>query len=226
VVSKESRGTKARAPDAKFQRAPRKKGLRKIPLQERSRERLERILDSGQREFAGVGYEAATMESIAERAETSIGSLYQFFPDKRALFDAVAARYERQAADFLTALITSAPEGMSMEDMVSRYLDAFWTFMQSSEGVRAVWINGRLSRSLLDLSDAMNRESAARVADLLAIHASHLSKSRRESVAMTIVELVGCMLFVAVRKRPPHGKRVIAETKTVLTGYLSRVLEG
>ena len=70
-------------------------------MQARSKERAERILDAAAHVFAEAGFDAATTEAIAERAETSIGSVYQFFPNKDALFDAIASRYfERSRALF------------------------------------------------------------------------------------------------------------------------------
>jgi AcrR family transcriptional regulator len=58
---------------------------------------MTRIVEAADRVFADVGYEAATMEQIAERAETSIGSVYQFFPNKGALFEALCDRYFERA---------------------------------------------------------------------------------------------------------------------------------
>ena len=55
---------------------------RRVPVQERSKKRLEAILEAAARLFAGSGYEQTTMEGIAEAAGTSIGSVYQFFPNK------------------------------------------------------------------------------------------------------------------------------------------------
>ena len=60
---------------------------RRVPTQERARRRVARILDAAALVFAEQGFEAATMEDIAARAETSIGSIYQFFPNKLAIFD-------------------------------------------------------------------------------------------------------------------------------------------
>src|ERR1700690_1046063 len=71
---------------------------RRIPLQERSRARVLRILDAAAELFASVGYDAATTEEIAARARTSIGSIYQFFPNKRAMFDAITARHLSDAS--------------------------------------------------------------------------------------------------------------------------------
>src|SRR5690348_8081555 len=81
--------------------APAPEMARRVPTQERSRKRYEQILDAAAKVFGDIGYEAATTEAIAREAETSIGSLYQFFPNKQALFDAIAARHiEKSRAAF------------------------------------------------------------------------------------------------------------------------------
>ena len=80
--------------------------LRKKPTQERSKLRVKRILDTAALVFAEVGYAAATVETIAERAGVSIGSLYQFFPNKRALFNAVGAAYLEESRGLFDRLMT------------------------------------------------------------------------------------------------------------------------
>ncbi|MDA0565600.1 TetR/AcrR family transcriptional regulator [Streptomonospora sp. S1-112] len=84
--------------------------LRRTPAQRRSRARVERLVEAAEAEFAEVGYDSASTRSIAARAETSIGSLYQFFPHKRALLDAVAARH-LAALDQVTAAASGAAAG-------------------------------------------------------------------------------------------------------------------
>ena len=54
--------------------------LRKTPVQQRSADRLARILDAAAQVFEDRGFEGATTEAIALRAGISIGSLYQYFP--------------------------------------------------------------------------------------------------------------------------------------------------
>jgi AcrR family transcriptional regulator len=67
--------------------------MRRQPKQKRSQERIERILDVAAEVFDEVGFEAATTHAIASRADTAIGSLYQFFPDKLAIFHALELRH-------------------------------------------------------------------------------------------------------------------------------------
>lgn len=65
---------------------------RKQPKQERAEKTRRRILDAAAHIFAEHGYAAGTTNRIAEQAGVSIGSLYQYFPNKdailRALMDA------------------------------------------------------------------------------------------------------------------------------------------
>ena len=66
---------------------------RKSPSQERSRRTVERILDAAARIFHEQGYAAATTNDIADEAEVSIGSLYQYFPNKDALLVTLTERH-------------------------------------------------------------------------------------------------------------------------------------
>jgi len=75
--------------------APAPKPSRRLPQQARSRQRFNQILDAAARTFDEVGYEAATTEMIAVRANTSIGSLYRFFSDKSAILYALAEIHNR-----------------------------------------------------------------------------------------------------------------------------------
>ena len=199
--------------------------LRKKPLQERSRLRLERILAAGEKEFADEGYDAATMEKIADRAGTSIGSVYQFFPDKRALFRSVAERYESDSRDYFAKLIFEAQPGMSVDELVDYALEGVWSFMRQGDGLRAVWLNGFLSRELIELAEAMNEKSAEVLSQLIATRAPKLPRARRELVARFTIDMVGCMLFVAARSPAALAERVIEELKLNVKAYLARVVE-
>jgi AcrR family transcriptional regulator len=78
---------------------------RKAPRQERSRRTVERILDAAAHVFHEQRYTAATTNDIADEAEVSIGSLYQYFPNKDALLVALTRRHIESATAGLTDLL-------------------------------------------------------------------------------------------------------------------------
>src|SRR5215510_11144999 len=66
--------------------------LRRVPVQGRSVARVQRMLDACASLVDELGYEGLTTTLLAERAGVAIGSVYQFFPDKRAVVQALTAR--------------------------------------------------------------------------------------------------------------------------------------
>jgi AcrR family transcriptional regulator len=67
--------------------------MRKEPRQARSRATVEAIVEAGARVLAQQGWNGFTTNETARVAGVSIGSLYQYFPDKLALVEAVRRRH-------------------------------------------------------------------------------------------------------------------------------------
>ncbi|GAA2736322.1 TetR/AcrR family transcriptional regulator [Actinocorallia aurantiaca] len=67
-------------------------GVRRAPVQRRSVERFERLLDACAELLAEVGHDALTTRGVARRAGVPIGTLYQFFDGKAGLLQALASR--------------------------------------------------------------------------------------------------------------------------------------
>jgi len=225
-----ARARPARPAPPKKAKAPKKPvvvepELRRVPTQARSKERFERILDAADAIFADVGVDAATTEAIAEQAGTSIGSVYQFFPNKKALFDALCTRYLDRARLLFESLVASGIALRPWPELVDAVVDAFWRFNVDLPGFRAIWVHQNISIEMLDASDAVNRAIAEQAEGVIQAFAPRLSKARREIVAMTAVEAVSAMLFVAVRRGGTEATRLVEETKVLLKAYFAKVME-
>jgi AcrR family transcriptional regulator len=194
---------------------------RRIPLQERSQKRVERILAAAAELFVEQGYDATTTEAIAERAGTSIGSLYQFFPNKLALFDAISASYLEGSKKLYDELLTPEAVDTPWETLLDRMLDAFADFHRTSVAFRAVWVNWKLSPEFIAAGEMLNQEFARRIELVLAKQAKNLAKKDRAVVATLLVEITSAILLVAVRRDKETGDRLLAETKVMIHRYVA-----
>jgi AcrR family transcriptional regulator len=82
--------------------------VRVAPQQKRSERRLAAFLDAAAALFVEVGYEAATMTAIAERSASSIGALYNYFPDKQAIALTLVNQYGQELEAYWKPLIEQA----------------------------------------------------------------------------------------------------------------------
>ncbi|RJT34259.1 TetR/AcrR family transcriptional regulator [Mesorhizobium waimense] len=67
--------------------------MRKEPRQARSKATVEAIIEAGARVLSDLGWAGFTTNKVAEAAGASIGSLYQYFPDKLSLVEAIRRRH-------------------------------------------------------------------------------------------------------------------------------------
>ena len=123
--------------------------LRRVPRQARSRERLARMLDAAEELLVAEGPGALTTTRVAAAAGVSVGSLYQYLPDKEAIVEALAGRYLAEFEGLMEALAeeaSAAPERWT--DPVGRLLDAFAQRYRERPGYRALWFGRELTPGL------------------------------------------------------------------------------
>ncbi|MEO1059450.1 MAG: TetR/AcrR family transcriptional regulator [Actinomycetota bacterium] len=83
---------------------------RKRPMQARSVALVERVLDEAARLFESTGYHATTTNHVAEAAGVSVGSLYQYFPNKDALLVGLVERHLDEAVPAMLELAAGLRE--------------------------------------------------------------------------------------------------------------------
>jgi AcrR family transcriptional regulator len=196
-------------------------GPRRIPLQERSRARVERILDTAAELFISAGYDATTTEQIAAKAGTSIGSIYQFFPNKRAMFDAITSRHLSDASGLFEQFVGIDSESTPWRELLERTIDAYTSYHRQNLGFRAILMNWKLSPEFLEAGEMLNKEFARRAAMILKARAPHLDDERLAAASTLAVEVMSTVLIVSVRMNEEEAQMIFRETKTMLVRYLT-----
>lgn len=200
--------------------APGPEKERRVPVQARSRRRYDAILDAAATLFADAGFEATTVERIAERAQTSIGSVYQFFPHKTALFDAVAERTLERSREAFDVLFAAVPDDTPWPALVDAAVDAFAALHASDPAFRAIVVNFALYPRFQERDDALTGAMIERIAQILAARAPHLPEGRARLLAVVIVQTFASTMFVSERSAPSLRSAMREELKTMVRRYL------
>ncbi|MBB4244526.1 MULTISPECIES: TetR/AcrR family transcriptional regulator [Rhizobium] len=111
---------------------------RREPKQKRSQQTVEAVLEAVQLVVKRHGMRAITTNRIAEAAGVSIGSLYQYFPDKRAIFAALHDRHVdevRQLIEQTMAACRLAPLDEFARELVQGLMNAHAGFAELHDAV-------------------------------------------------------------------------------------------
>ncbi|MET9217578.1 TetR/AcrR family transcriptional regulator [Streptomyces sp. NPDC088197] len=192
-------------------------GLRRAPVQQRSTERLERILDACARLLDEGGYERLSTRAVAARAGVPIGSVYRFFSDKRALADALAHRNLDEFLDRTAARLAEPGTDPDWRTAVNILVDEYTAMKRTAPGFALVDFG---------VPGETNHDLADRLPALLGERLSVDPSEPRLRLALVIaVETADAALQLAFRTDPSGDPGVISETKELIRAYLATVLD-
>ncbi|NKF22002.1 TetR/AcrR family transcriptional regulator [Solimonas marina] len=109
----------------------------KAPQRERGKQRVAALLEAGAALFAEKGYAATTMTEVAARAGAPIGSLYQFFPNKETLAEALFSRYSDTIRELVAAIEARAAQ-MTPQQFGDALLDVLVDLRDEREAMVAL----------------------------------------------------------------------------------------
>lgn len=142
-------------------------GQRRTPTQQRSRERVERMLAAATELIAQQGSDALRMSEVAERAGVSIGSLYQFFPDKTAIVGTLVERYNEAGRRCIADGMADVKNAEEMRRAFSALIDIYYKIFLAEPVMRDIWFGAQADKALREAQLADSRRNGALVAAAL-----------------------------------------------------------
>jgi AcrR family transcriptional regulator len=193
--------------------------IAKAPKRARGVQRVTELLDAGAALFAENGYEATTMTQIAIRAAASIGSLYQFFPSKEVLAEAVFARYVERVTSMLEDLAKRAP-GLSPQNLADRLVELMLDVRKDRDSTAA--LSGSVSGIVERRQSFRGANRRQIVAILRAANPKLREKAAAEAAAM--IDHVLKLVPMLAKEQEDGGQPLVAQVRTMLAAYIERVV--
>jgi len=189
---------------------------RRVPSQRRSRERVERILAVSTALVAEGGIEALRMSEVAARAEMSIGSLYQYFPDRAAILRTLAGRYNTEGQACVAAELSLVRTAAELHAALLRVVDGYYAMFLAEPVMRDLWWATQADRSLHDVDAAdMEAHTGLLAAVLARVHPDR-DPGELATTAMLTMHLVASAVRLAISVDRPRGDAVVAAFRAML----------
>ena len=173
---------------------------RKAPSQSRAQATVEAILEATARILSRSGFEALGTNQVAQAAGVSIGSLYQYFPNKEALVSALVERHAQHMADVVTEHVLTT--GGSLAEDIRGFVEAMLAAHCIDPSLHGVLLeqSPRLGRQdALERLDALSR---GLVQSYLERHTDKLRKRDLGLASYVLYRAVEGTIQAATRERP------------------------
>jgi AcrR family transcriptional regulator len=189
---------------------------RRAPQQQRGERRLAQLLESAASVLAEVGYDAATMTEIADRANASIGTLYQYFPNKSAIVLALRSQYRKEMEERWAHLDEETTSEMSVLQIAHRLVEVTNRFVEEHPAYFPI----------LDAPVKYKRNQEARnrlrerIAKIFRSRKPGMSHEAAYRVANVTVQIVKSMYKIYAEATPKERLELVNEYKLAVAAYL------
>ncbi|HIA48218.1 MAG TPA: TetR/AcrR family transcriptional regulator [Candidatus Hydrogenedentes bacterium] len=196
---------------------------RRVPVQARSRERVQRILDAAAHLPTEEGYNSVKTNLIAKRAGVSIGSVYQFFPNRYVIINALGERYQSKVAQVLMMYMgPDAPDDRHWDETLAEVIDILAEMWHDDWAFHSVWLAIRSTTELQE-SDILFREN---LIDSLLVNfwkkvIPEKDDTQPKTIARVIFEISNLMLDHSMRNGKKQDELIVDELKFILHSYVT-----
>ncbi len=201
---------------------------RREPSQARGRERVRALLRATGELLEEVGYDAITTKAIAERADTSIGSFYQFFPNRDAAVAHLVDSYRAQIRKYLHSAVRQqfkdTRKGITA-DWVGSVVDGLSALYASFPGFAGIWSGGVQDGPLRPHAEQLRAELLGSLEVLLGEAFPGVDPERRHRCLLMVVETAKAVLSRCGTAAPDHADMMREELKHMLALYMAAYFE-
>ncbi|MGN6529650.1 MAG: TetR/AcrR family transcriptional regulator [Burkholderiaceae bacterium] len=202
--------------------------IRRKPQQERSRSRVEAILEVALELVVEQGAEALAMREVARRAGVQISSVYQYFPSKAAIIRELAKRNLERVRELLqdevAALLAEHDGRPPVAVAVGRVVDAYFAHYRDQPDAVAVWAGAQGDHGLRELDLEDSRRTAeflvAPFKQILGREGGPEVDAQVYPLALLLTEVTGAAARLALAVESPLREQLVERHKQMLAATL------
>lgn len=194
--------------------------LRNRPRQARSAARVEHLLDVAEVVFEEVGYDAATTNLVASRADVPVGTLYRWFPDKAALAEALTDRYLNLLVGLYDSLLTDIDPEVRISDFLRQVMHRLLEETSTQRALPALLVSAMVPGGRSMAGARLREGLEGHIRDLVELRVPGVPHDVRDRTADVCVTLAHLVLAAASDHENEDRDALADEYIDVMLAYL------
>lgn len=190
----------------------------RTPSQARGQTRVEAILDAAAAVIAEEGLAGVTMHVLAKRAQTSIGSMYHFFPDRERVLEMLSERHAA-AIQKINRQLYEIPSDdwrqFSAAETIERLVTPYVAYLLNHADFLPL-MHGRVSTE-------READFIRTIRHVLDARLHKLQPAKREDYAVMLHAIGAGTMHVGFQMNPVLADMYLREIPRVLTAYLTEI---
>jgi AcrR family transcriptional regulator len=188
--------------------------LRRVPTQQRGRDRVEQILDATEALFLELGADAITTNHIAARTGVDVAGVYYFFVDKFQIFEAVVHRAITALEEDVERCASN--RAADVAGWIDALFDTHWKFARDRDPAIRLFETLRSRAEMASLVRRYDERIVGAWAEGLRIHCPEIPAARRRTVAHVMNLTMGELIYHALSSPSTRERNAIQREARIL----------
>ncbi|GEM46821.1 TetR/AcrR family transcriptional regulator [Deinococcus cellulosilyticus] len=197
--------------------------VRRIPTQRRSIERVERILNVARQLIAEQGSLNLRMSEVAEKAEISIGSLYQYFPDRGSIIGALAEHYNAEGRKCVERELSQVHSMADLKAAFETIVDEYHQMYLDEPVMRDLWGATQVDPQLQALDAADMQSHTEMMQKVLLRLFPDQSETELQRVSLLTMQLTATAVRLTLTLDEEEGRALLRTYKKLVLDNLMAV---
>lgn len=188
---------------------------RRTPTQKRSKERYERVIITAKRLIGELGNDSVSMREIAKQADVPISSIYQYFPDKNAILEAIMQSYFDEIRTGLNHFVDCCRSKEDMKKGIIDGIDQFYLAFKQQPTLAILWAGLQANPQLKALDTQDSYENAELITEKLCCITSKSNKNEIHNAVLLLLHTAGMSVRLALDMEAQQASKFIDEYKVL-----------
>lgn len=188
---------------------------RRTPTQKRSKERYELVINTAKRLIGEMGNDSVSMREIAKQADVPISSIYQYFPDKNAILEAIMQSYFDEIRIGLNDFVDCCQSKEDMKKGIVDGIDQFYLAFKQEPTLAILWAGLQANPQLKALDTQDSHENAELITHKLCCITTKSNKDEIHNAVLLLLHTAGMSVRIALDMEPKQAAKFIDEYKAL-----------